>query len=84
MEVFIRKYKSSDIKDMVSIWNEVVEEGVAFPQEDFLNEDTGRDFLMPRHTVEWHRMRKERYLDCIFFIRIMLADVVTYATQVMQ
>lgn len=30
---------------MIAIWNEVVEEGVAFPQEEFLNEKTGKDFF---------------------------------------
>ena len=45
METVIREYRSSDIKDMIRIWNEVVEEGIAFPQEDFLNEETGREFF---------------------------------------
>lgn len=30
---------------MVEIWNEVVEEGIAFPQEELLNEDTGKTFF---------------------------------------
>ena len=30
---------------MISIWNEVVEEGVAFPQEEFLDESTGAEFF---------------------------------------
>lgn len=30
---------------MIRIWNEVVEEGVAFPQEYFLTEETGRTFF---------------------------------------
>ena len=45
MEVVIRKYKPDDINDMVRIWNEVVEEGVAFPQEELLDEKTGRSFF---------------------------------------
>lgn len=43
--VSIRKYQTSDLKDMIRIWNEVVEEGVAFPQEDLLEEDTGPAFF---------------------------------------
>lgn len=43
--VSIRKYQTSDLKDMIRIWNEVVEEGVAFPQEDLLEEDTGTAFF---------------------------------------
>ncbi len=30
---------------MINIWNEVVEEGVAFPQEEFLNAETGAEFF---------------------------------------
>ena len=41
----IRKYNESDVPAMVCIWNEVVEEGVAFPQEEFLDEESGRAFF---------------------------------------
>ena len=34
--MIIRGYREEDIPAMTAIWNEVVEEGVAFPQEDFL------------------------------------------------
>ena len=30
---------------MIKIWNEVVEEGVAFPQEELLNDITGAEFF---------------------------------------
>lgn len=30
---------------MVRIWNQVVEEGVAFPQEKFLEEESGKEFF---------------------------------------
>ena len=30
---------------MVRIWNEVVEDGIAFPQEELLTLETGRDFF---------------------------------------
>ena len=30
---------------MIQIWNEVVAEGIAFPQEDFLDESSGREFF---------------------------------------
>ena len=29
----IRKYESKDLGQMINIWNEVVEDGIAFPQE---------------------------------------------------
>lgn len=41
----IREYKERDISSMVRIWNQVVEEGVAFPQEDFLDEESGKTFF---------------------------------------
>ncbi|MDD3238765.1 MAG: GNAT family N-acetyltransferase [Lachnospira sp.] len=41
----IRKYTESDISSMVRIWNEVVEEGIAFPQEDLLDDATGKEFF---------------------------------------
>ncbi len=30
---------------MIAIWNEVVEEGNAFPQEETLTEESGKDFF---------------------------------------
>lgn len=30
---------------MIEIWNEVVEEGVAFPQEETLTDETGKEFF---------------------------------------
>ena len=41
----VREYEEKDLKDMIRIWNEVVEEGVAFPQEEFLNDETGKEFF---------------------------------------
>ena len=36
MEVFVRKFDKKDIRDAILIWNQVVEDGVAFPQTDLL------------------------------------------------
>ena len=44
-KVIIRKYSEKDISYMINIWNEVVEEGLAFPQEEFLNAVTGKEFF---------------------------------------
>ena len=41
----IRAYTTTDINEMVIVWNEVVEEGIAFPQEDLLNNETGAAFF---------------------------------------
>lgn len=41
----IREYRKKDLAAMTKIWNEVVEEGVAFPQEELLDMETGADFF---------------------------------------
>ncbi len=41
----IRKYILNDLRDMIVIWNEIVEEGIAFPQEELLNDKTGAEFF---------------------------------------
>ena len=38
MNVTVRKYEEKDLPDLIRIWNEVVEDGVAFPQEECLTE----------------------------------------------
>lgn len=45
MEIQIRAYNETDIPEMIAIWNEVVEEGIAFPQEECLTIDSGRTFF---------------------------------------
>ena len=45
MKLIIREYTQNDISDMIRIWNEVVEEGVAFPQEECLDMGTGTVFF---------------------------------------
>lgn len=43
--MLIRKYENDDIKQMINLWNEVVEDGIAFPQDEPLNEETGAEFF---------------------------------------
>ena len=43
--MLIRSYEKKDLKEMTAIWNEVVADGVAFPQEDILDETTGAAFF---------------------------------------
>jgi len=43
--MIIREYTQKDTLDMIRIWNEVVEEGIAFPQEECLNMETGHAFF---------------------------------------
>ncbi|MBQ9551715.1 MAG: GNAT family N-acetyltransferase [Clostridia bacterium] len=41
----IRTYEPRDLARMIEVWNEVVADGVAFPQEEPLNEETGAAFF---------------------------------------
>ena len=41
----VRAYEIGDLPAMIEIWNEVVEEGIAFPQEEPLNPETGAAFF---------------------------------------
>lgn len=45
MAVTIRPYTPQDLSAAVAIWNQVVEDGVAFPQLEDLTEETGAAFF---------------------------------------
>lgn len=45
MDIIIRRYKDEDMLQMIGIWNEVVEEGIAFPQTELLDAKSGPKFF---------------------------------------
>ncbi len=45
MNLTIREYETKDIPEMMYIWNEIVEEGNAFPQEENLTEESAAEFF---------------------------------------
>ncbi len=45
MDVTIRKYTEDDWEEACRIWNQVVEDGEAFPQTDCLDEASGNEFF---------------------------------------
>ena len=45
MNIYIRQYTEEDLPAMIDIWNEVVIEGIAFPQVELLSEITGQKFF---------------------------------------
>ena len=45
MDIKIRQYAEEDVKETIAIWNEVVKEGIAFPQKETLTESTGDLFF---------------------------------------
>ncbi len=44
-EILIREYTENDTKQMRAIWNEVVEDGIAFPQENILSSAEAKSFF---------------------------------------
>ena len=45
MNIQVRDHQEQDIPTMAEIWNQVVEDGIAFPQEELLDEKSGREFF---------------------------------------
>lgn len=45
MKIEIRPYEEDDLPQMIELWNGVVEEGEAFPQEELLTAQTGSRFF---------------------------------------
>lgn len=45
MNIEVRAYTDDDIEAMVTIWNQVVEDGEAFPQEECLTQESGTAFF---------------------------------------
>lgn len=43
--IVVRKYGADDIPAMKDIWNEVVDEGISFPQEEDLTDEGAKDFF---------------------------------------
>ena len=51
MKIIIRPYEKQDVAAMVAIWNEVVEDGLAFPQEEGLTLESGNKFFAAQSRV---------------------------------
>ena len=45
MDIKIRQFEKDDINKVVEIWNEVVADGIAFPQMELLDIKTGLEFF---------------------------------------
>lgn len=72
MNIIVRAYKEKDLPEMIRIWNEIVEDGIAFPQEELLTYETGKLFLRSRHIMLLPLIRKmERSVDATYCILTM-------------
>ncbi len=45
MNIIIRQFNDNDLPQIIEIWNEIVDEGIAFPQEDLLTVESGKEFF---------------------------------------
>lgn len=45
MNITIREYNSNDLKEMIEIWNEIVNEGIAFPQLEPITLEEAEEFF---------------------------------------
>lgn len=43
--MLVRNYRESDVPEMVRLWNQVIEDGEAFPQEECLTVEGGKRFF---------------------------------------
>ncbi|MBP5653886.1 MAG: GNAT family N-acetyltransferase [Clostridiales bacterium] len=50
-QIKVRQYEEPDLPQMIDIWNEIVKEGIAFPQEEILDQDTGKEFFLQQSYV---------------------------------
>lgn len=51
MDIFVRKYEKKDLTELIRIWNDVVDDGIAFPQTEPLNEKSGAEFFASQSYV---------------------------------
>lgn len=45
IECMVRNYTEKDLPEMIQVWNEVVEEGIAYPQIEMLTAESGAAFF---------------------------------------
>ena len=76
MEIEIRAYEEKELPAMIQIWNEIVETGIAFPQEEILTLQTGKQFFDSQTSTQI----PERSAVCIFCIPTTWDGAATSAT----
>ena len=66
--MIVRAYGKDDLDAMIQIWNEVVEEGVAFPQEEFLNAKTGAEFFASQTYAAVAEEESDRVIQGLYIL----------------
>ena len=84
MTIQIREYEKTDVNEAVKIWNQVVEDGEAFPQMEFLTEKAVMNFSGNSHLLALLTMKRQVKLQvCISSTRTISGAVVISATPAM-
>lgn len=85
MNIKVRGYEEKDLSAMIRIWNEVVEDGVAFPQEEVLTTETGREFFAAQtYSAVAEDVETGEIYGLYIRIRTMSDDAVISVMQAMQ
>ena len=81
----IRKFEPDDTDAAVKIWNEVVDDGVAFPQLDDLDHESGLAFFEEQtYTGIAVDSDTNEIVGLYIYIQIMLEDAAISVMQVMR
>ena len=100
MAIAIRAYQPEDVPALVEIWNEVVEQGIAFPQKAPLTNQIGAAFfakqsctaaaydksscIRQRNRTDNHQLVKSKYIWCRFLRESALFTLVNYCIDLLQ
>ena len=82
MNINIREYTTEDAVAASEIWNQVVDDGVAFPQEEDLTPESG-DAFFKEQTYTGIAENAESGEDSTYFIRTTWEDADIYVTPAM-
>lgn len=82
--IIVREYEASDLPGMTRIWNEVIEEGNAFPQIDTLDDENAAEFFHHKPFAALLRIKSAAgYLGFTYCTQTTLADAAIFQTQAM-
>lgn len=76
MNITVREYESEDAHAAAEIWNEVVRDGVAFPQKNEMNDREADEFSAHRATPALPVMKAAGYTDSTYSTLTISADAV--------
>jgi ribosomal protein S18 acetylase RimI-like enzyme len=68
LNIEIRAYNAADVTSMISTWNEIVEEGIAFPQEELLTSETGHAFFSSQTYCSVAEDRESRKIHGLYIL----------------